>query len=75
MKAIRTNWMYMGLYEWTISCNADYSDRAFYVNYVGGVFYFSVDGNNAVRPVFNLESSLTYKSGSGTESDPIRLGD
>ena len=70
---VTINWMYMGLYEWTISRSADSSDCAFFVYDAGSVgnsyvyFYF------AVRPSFNLESSITYKSGSGTMSDPIRI--
>ena len=66
------NWMYMGLYEWTISRNAGSSNRAFYVantgyvnrSYVGNLAY-------GVRPVFNLTSSVNYVSGSGTAADPI----
>ncbi len=69
--ATSTNWMYMGLYEWTISRHADISSSAFLVNYDGRV------GNNlvyyvyAVRPSFSLESSITYVSGSGSASDPM----
>ena len=66
------NWMYMGLYEWTISRIADYSNYAFTVTYTGDVRYYNV-GNRAygVRPVFNLSSSVNYASGSGTAADPI----
>ena len=79
--ATSTNWMYMGLYDWTISRNADNSNRAFFVNYAGYVLYYFVynyglygDGvsyNNGVRPSFNLLSSITYVSGSGSASDPM----
>ena len=71
--ATSTNWMYMGLYEWTISRRADYSDHAFDVYSDGNVGSSNVSGNDAVRPSFNLESSITYASGSGTQSDPIRI--
>ena len=66
------NWMYMGLYEWTISRNADDSDFAFDVDYTGYVYNDFV-GSSAfgVRPVFNLSSSVNYVSGSGTAADPI----
>ena len=72
--AISVNWMYMGLYEWTISRSADDSNNAFDVNNTGYVGNFDV-GNNAcgVRPVFNLSSSVNYVSGSGTAADPIRI--
>ena len=65
------NWMYMGLYEWTISRIADYAFPVFRVDYAG-----FVGNNNAglacgVRPVFYLSSSVNYASGSGTAADPI----
>ena len=69
--ATNNNWMYMGLYEWTISRRADYSFSAFYVYNVGRVNYVGVNGNSGVRASFNLESSVSYVSGSGSMSDPI----
>ena len=70
--AISVNWMYMGLYEWTISRYADISGSAFNVHNTGYVYNIIV-GNYAygVRPVFNLSSSVNYASGSGTAADPI----
>ena len=68
------NWMYMGLYEWTISRGADDSVDAFYVSYVGHVSSGGVDRGIAVRPVFYLASTATYSSGTGTSSNPIRIG-
>ena len=68
------NWMYMGLYEWTISRYADYPIIAFYVDDRGSVDYGDVysDGHSyGVRPSFNLLSSITYVSGSGSANDPI----
>ena len=71
--ATSTNWMYMGLYEWTISRRADDSGGAFRVSSGGDVYSHFVGNYSAVRPSFNLESSITYASGSGTQSDPIRI--
>ena len=71
--ATSANWMYMGLYEWTISRDADGSSNAFSVYNDGSVSYNIVYDYDAVRPSFNLESSITYASGSGTQSDPIRI--
>ena len=65
------NWMHMGYYEWTISRYADRSNYAFYVNYDGLVDGSTVNSGRAVRPSFNLESSITYVSGSGSASDPM----
>ena len=66
------NWMYMGLYEWTISRNADDSYDAFRVYNTGDVSHNNVgDDAYAVRPVFYLTSSVNYVSGSGSATDPI----
>ena len=69
--ATNNNWMYMGLYEWTISRDADFSNRAFYVNFDGYVDRSGVFNYIGVRASFNLESSVSYVSGSGSMSDPI----
>ena len=65
------NWMYMGLYEWTIS---RFSGDAYYVFRVyspGYVLYLGANYACGVRPVFYLSSSVNYASGSGTAADPI----
>ena len=67
-----TNWMYMGLYEWTISRRADRSNIAFDVlrgGLLGGSDMLS--DASGVRPSFNLMPSITYVSGSGSASDPM----
>ena len=69
--ATNNNWMYMGLYEWTISRSAGDSDNAFLVLDAGRVYYYLVNYSNGVRASFNLESSVSYVSGSGSMSDPI----
>ena len=69
--ATNNNWMYMGLYEWTISRFAGISDGAFRVSSGGDVSSNLVLGNLGVRASFNLESSVSYVSGSGSMSDPI----
>ena len=75
------NWMYLGLYEWTISRRAAVSNFAFYVANGGFVHFNDVYHNDllpdrvgngfGVRPSFNLESSITYVSGDGTQDSPI----
>ena len=67
------NWMYMGYYDWMISRNSDYSDNAFIVSYDGNVFIYYVGSYDGVRPSFNLSSSITYVSGSGSAVDPILI--
>ena len=67
------NWLYLGSYEWTISRYSDYTYIAFSVNSTGSVYGGNVTSSFVVRPSFNLLSSVTYASGSGTSSDPIRI--
>ena len=66
------NWMYMGFYEWTISRSDNYT-FAFYVYGSGYLNRSNVNDSFAVRPSFNLESSTTYISGSGSMNNPIRI--
>ena len=69
-----TNWLYLGSSEWTISRTSDDTNFAFFVDSTGRVTYHFVSRyNNAVRPVFNLLSSTSYVSGSGSMSDPVRV--
>ena len=68
------NWMYMGLYEWTVSRESGDSNGAWYVNDVvrvggDGVGY----DRRGVRPSFSLSSSVLYSEGDGTRENPIRL--
>ena len=65
------NWMYMGLYEWTISRTAGTAYHVFIVFNPGSLNSDSADNAFGVRPVFYLSSSVNYASGSGTAADPI----
>ena len=69
--ATTSNWMNMGNSEWTISRTVGSSNLAFRVDRSGLVFVNIVNNSLGVRPSFNLLSSITYVSGSGTQSDPI----
>ena len=71
--ATSTNWLYLGSYEWTISRRSDDTNSAFCVNSTGYVFLYDVASIRGVRPSFNLLSSTTYVSGSGSMSDPVRV--
>ena len=73
---ISNSWIYMGLSEWTISRIADTSDcvlRVGITGSVGGDDMNTENNDHAVRVTFNLEPTITYKSGSGTMSDPILI--
>jgi len=67
------NWMYMGYYDWMISRNSVTSYDAFIVRSDGYVLSSDVGSSNGVRPSFNLSSSITYVSGSGSAVDPILI--
>ena len=68
------NWMFLGATEWTISRAADNLSGAFRVTNTGYVGLDDVGHSAyAVRPVFNLTSSVNYVSGSGTAADPITI--
>ena len=70
-----SNWMYMGLYEWTIiplSSNS-HNHYVFGVNSNGYLDYTFASVGSAARPVFYLESNVSLQGGSGTSSDPYRL--
>ena len=67
------NWLYLGSNEWTISRLSDGTGYAFNAGSTGRVSNSTVAGSYAVRPSFNLLSSVKYVSGSGSMSDPVRI--
>ena len=67
------NWLYSGVTEWVISHSSDYSNSAFYVNYFGGVDHAYVNYDSAVRPVFYLESFVSFLNGTGSIEDPYTI--
>ena len=67
------NWLYLGSDEWTISRYSGTTFSAFFVDSTGNVSSDSVTLSCAVRPSFSLLSSITYVSGSGSMSDPVRV--
>ena len=69
------NWMFMGLYEWTISRRSDNTGYAFGVTRTGDVNYVSVGYNYyfGVRPSFYLKSNVAITSGDGSQNSPFRL--
>lgn len=70
------NWIHMGLYEWSISRRSNGTTYAYYLDEAGSVQHYLVHRDDmafAIRPCFYLTSSTTYVSGTGTQSDPIRI--
>ena len=79
-ESISDNWMYGGCYEWTISRNSSDTSIAFAIISSGDIYQSALYNMPAplinyigVRPVFSLEFSVIYDSGTGTKSDPIRI--
>ena len=70
---VSKNWLYSGLDEWTISHDSSYSGYAFRVYNDGDVYSYNVNSGYGVRPSFSLLSSITYVSGAGSMSDPVRI--
>ena len=67
------NWMYMGLWEWTIAPRPGTSPDAFRVYGEGTVNIYFVYYDSAGRPVLYLESSVAYAGGNGTTSSPFLI--
>ena len=67
------NWLYMGLYEWTITPRSSYSNHVFYVNNNGHLSSSHASNGYAARPVFYLKSNVALQGGNGTSNDPFIL--
>ena len=70
------NWMYMGLDEWTISRDSNNTTNSFAIFSIGYLYTPDTQFNQEspyVRPTFYLNFDISYKSGSGTQSDPYRI--
>ena len=70
---VDSNWMYLGAHEWLISRNSGGTYNAFNVLVAGYVRSNYVYATRAVRPSFYLESDVTYASGSGSMTDPLKI--
>ena len=69
----QNNWLYMGLYEWTITPYSSNSYNVFHL-YSSGIFdYNNAYSGYSVRPVFYLKSNILYVSGNGTKDSPFRI--
>ena len=70
------NWLYLGLKEWTITkAGVNYSN-VYRIDDTGTIIYeySREDGKTGeIRPTFYLNSNIYYITGSGTQSDPIRI--
>lgn len=72
--AVNENWMYLGISEWTITRSTGISTMAFHVYNPGYLTAVAVNISHvALRPTFYLNSTITYVSGAGSYSNPVRL--
>ena len=75
--AAGSNWMHMGIYEWTITKVTDNTTDAIEIfdngKIISFVVYMDGLGGSPARPVFFLKNSITYSKGTGSISDPIRI--
>ena len=69
------NWMYMGLFDWTLSPASSRSDGVFYLGNSGASYSISANYGYAIRPVLYLKSSIAHIGGAGTIEDPIIISD
>ena len=71
--ATESNWLYIGSVEWIIPRRSDTADRVFAIDGTGFVGNTVVTASFTIRPVFYLNSDVSYVSGDGTESNPYRI--
>ena len=70
------NWLFGNFddHEWTISRTTNSEYNAYAIHDDGAVdVSYGISAPYYIRPCFYLNSNVQYASGSGTESDPIRL--
>ena len=70
------NWLYLGIYEWTITRGAQsnyYVARVLSDGRVSTCYAYYSGDSNSVRPAFYLNSSVTYESGDGFANSPYRI--
>lgn len=75
LNGLSTNYLYMGLDEWTISKVEGTSNYVYFIFSNGKVndssSYGKVDNISAVRPVFYLKSDCVFISGNGSITEPF----
>ena len=69
----QNNWLYMGLYEWTMTPTSSYSNLVFTLTTNGSFSSSSASYGYSVRPVFYLKSNISYVEGDGTKDSPFRI--
>ena len=68
------NWLFLADSEMTMSSFLTDDTYNFYLSISGSLSYCNANYNCGVRPTFYLNSNVSYISGSGTSSNPYRIG-
>ena len=68
------NWLYKGVWYWTISPRSSHAHGVFRVNGDGYLNRYSALYRGGVRPSVYLKSDIMIVSGSGTKGDMFKLG-
>lgn len=66
------NWMATGIKEWTLTAASGNRSNIWYINSSGEIRNYSSRNTNEVRPVFYIDSAVSF-SGRGTESNPYYI--
>lgn len=71
----QNNWLYLSRGEWTISRVSDIDEKVYYITSEGDVSSsITVNTSGAIRPVFYLKAYTRRTGGTGTSTDPYRVG-
>ena len=68
------NWLFIGAREWTITAGSNYPDSSYFIVETGEVGSVTVNTTHVIRPVIFINSDSTFTGGTGTETDPYRIG-
>ena len=71
--AISLNWIYTGLWEWTLVRGTDSNENVFLLYGSGNIGAALPADDFSVRPVFYLQSWILYSGGDGTQENPYRI--
>ena len=74
-EASEYNWLSNSTDSWTISRASNTDNNVFLVDRRVLLYYsYASNYNSDIKPTFYLDSEVIYLSGSGTQSDPYRIG-
>ncbi len=74
IRASGNDWIYNGIYEWTITPNSWNKRIVVSVRDLGSAYSYEVTFGYAVRPVMYLDSGVEVLRGLGTKASPYYIG-